>query len=190
MRDQQFDAVVGALGDPATPRRRVLAALAAGALAIVRDGAGSEAAAGRRERRRRRRNRRGGVRVCFKGVELVVDRVAARELVSRGGRLGRCRAPEEVPEETLACQGATLHCAANPTSCGGASSMCICTLTIGGASVCAENQVVCDADESTCTEDQDCVARFGAGFSCVSTQGCSGLACGGNGNACAPPCQG
>jgi hypothetical protein len=81
----------------------------------------------------------------------------------------------------------TSVCGPNVESCGPSDANCACFATTAGTNACTANQFVCDADKTTCVDDADCIGAFGAGFTCIATHDCSAR-CGGNGNACFPPC--
>lgn len=182
----RFDALTRILAGHGS-RRAALAAMLGVAFAGVASTAETRQGKRQKGKRRRQRKRRNGVRVCFKGRTLVLDRAAARELVQRGGQLGRCGQRPE-PDDSQSCTVGLQFCDSNQNSCGLEQSNCACLATTSGGAVCAQDQSVCQADESTCSDDQDCVNRYGAGFACVSTADCGNLHCGGNGNACVPPC--
>ena len=88
MDANRFDDLVRGAADRVQSRRGVLFGIAAASMTLAFSLDAAEAGKGRRSRRRRR-----NVRVCFKGREIVVNRIAARELVSRGAQRGRCVAP-------------------------------------------------------------------------------------------------
>ena len=81
MDANRFDDLVRGAADRVQSRRGVLFGIAAASMTLAFSLDAAEAGKGRRSRRRRR-----NVRVCFKGREIVVNRTAARELVSRGAR--------------------------------------------------------------------------------------------------------
>jgi hypothetical protein len=185
MDGRRFDDLVRDAAAPAASRRGVVFGLAAGVVALA---LGTDDVGAGRRRRRRRRNRRRNVRVCFKGREIVVNRVAARELVSRGAQRGTCRV---VPGDET-CENATLPCDVRLTTCGGEDSDCFCFITTIGESFCAANGIECFAGDHTCITDDDCTDRLGRGARCVPTLGCGDElpGCTDTSNACAQPCQG
>jgi hypothetical protein len=179
MDGRRFDDLVRDAARPVASRRNLALGLVAGAAALL---LGSDVAEAGKQRRRRRRNRRRGVTVCFRDVVLTVDRVAARELISRGAQLGACRPPLGSDET---CENATLPCNTNLTFCG---EDCFCFLTTIGESFCAANGIECLPGQ-TCITDDDCSDRFGDGSRCVPTLGCDLPGCTETGNACAQPCN-
>lgn len=159
-----------------------------------------------RKRRRKRKGKRRGTRRgkpcrkccsgCTAGVNPKKLRCAccpAGARCSRGDQCcsGVCRGGEcqGVLVEPETCPTPTVPaCNVNPQTCGAIDGNCICLTTTSRANGCFANQFVCDAKQTTCNDDADCLSRFGAGFGCVSTSGCQNN-CGGNGNVCYAPCD-
>ena len=147
MDADRFDALVRGAANPVRSRRVALLGIAAAALthAFRSD----PAAAGKR-----RRNRRRNVRVCFKGREIVVNRTAARELVSRGAQRGRC-VPVGLPG-IPGCSASNGFCSSNQASCLGTPD-CGCFVTVESDTICGNLSTFQGCPATTgCTTSDDC----------------------------------
>jgi hypothetical protein len=148
MDANRFDALVLDAADSVQSRRGVLFRIAAASmtLAFSLDAAG----AGKRRRRNRRRN----VRVCFKGREIVVNRTAARELISRGAQRGRCVSAGD--PDIPGCSGSTDFCSGDQATCLGEAD-CGCFVTVESDTICGNLDTFQGCPTTTtCTSSADC----------------------------------
>jgi hypothetical protein len=94
------------------------------------------------------------VRICFKGREIVVNRTAARELVSRGAQRGQC-VPSE-PPSIPGCSASNGFCSGNQTSCLGTPA-CGCFVTVESDTICGNLSTFQGCPATTgCTSSDDC----------------------------------
>jgi hypothetical protein len=172
MDPTRFDSLTKRLARPGPSRRQLLRGLGSGLLASVLGRTVDAAPACR-----------GAGHPCSGHQSCCAGLVCT---ASGRGAVPRCAAPVTPSPQT--CANPTAPCDANPTTCG---TNCTCVTTTSGGSACVTDEQVCLANASTCSVDSDCAAQFNSpNFVCVATTGCAGLNCGGNGNACAPLCQG
>jgi hypothetical protein len=149
MDANRFDDLVRGAADRVQSRRGVLFGVAAASMTLAFSLDAAEAGKGRRSRRPRR-----NVRVCFKGREIVVNRTAARELVSRGARRGRC-----VPAGSPGIPGCSANngfCSGNQASCLGTPE-CGCFMTVESDTICGNLSTFQGCPTTTnCTTSDDC----------------------------------
>ena len=165
MESDRFDNFARSLRIVSSRRQSLLGLVGA----VLGLGAIGEAQSGRRRARKgHRRRRREGVLVCHKGRTLVVPRVAARELVDRGGQPGRCGSRVDPGTET--CAGSN--------GCGnvrcGPNSNCFCRIAqetgdvfCGGSAYDVLNCGQCGVNE-TCVDLSACNGGVGCAPACAT----------------------